>query len=178
MALYRQGGINFLGVFQNAAAQIENRYGKETARIWKKAVVHTIYRGLPDTDTLRDIEHRSGRTSVMVRGFNVNMNQVNGSGDSLAEQSRPLLQVEDIRRATGGDKGLLDSRDHGFFTLDMPNYWERPELSGCLRDVRDKLDRYAWLDNVNPALFAPPLKNADADMEAILTRLRGESEDA
>lgn len=100
LTLYRQGGINFLGVFQNAAAQIEARYGKETARLWKKAVAHTLYRGLPDTDTLKDIEHRSGKTSVMVRGFNVNQNQVNGSGDNLSEQSRPLLQVEDIRAAT------------------------------------------------------------------------------
>lgn len=174
LTLYREGGINFLGVFQNAAAQIETRYGKETARIWKKAVAHTIYRGLPDTETLRDIEHRSGRTSVMVRGFNVNMNQVNGSGDSLAEQSRPLLQVEDIRRATGGDKGLLDSRDHGFFTVDMPNFWERPELSGYLRDVRQKPDKYAWLGRQPMSLPIPTTANAhdDADILAILSRLR------
>ena len=33
LTLHRQGGINFLGVFQNANAQIEMRYGKETARI-------------------------------------------------------------------------------------------------------------------------------------------------
>lgn len=145
LTLYRQSGINFLGVFQNAAAQIEGRYGQELARIWKKAVAHTLYRGLPDTATLRDIEHRSGRTSVMVRGFNVNQNQVNGSGDSLGEQSRPLLQVEDIRRATGGETGLLESRDHGYFSVDMPNFWERPEVSGYLRDVRQKPDKYDWL---------------------------------
>jgi type IV secretion system protein VirD4 len=142
LTLYRQGGINFLGVFQNANAQIESRYGKETARIWRKAVAHTIYRGLPDTDTLKEIEHRSGKTSVMVRGFNVNQNQVNGSGDSLSEQSRPLLQVEDIRAATGGACGLLDSRDLGFFTVEMPNFWERLELSGYLRDVREKSDKH------------------------------------
>jgi type IV secretion system protein VirD4 len=152
LTLYRQGGVNFLGVFQNAGAQIEARYGKETARIWKKAAAHTIYRGLPDTETLKDIEHRSGKTSVMVRGFNVNMNQVNGSGDNLVEQARPLLQVEDIRDATGGEKGLLDARDHGFYALDMPNYWERPELSGYLRDVREKPDRYAWLERQSAAL--------------------------
>lgn len=143
LTLYRQGGINFLGVFQNAAAQIEGRYGKEIARIWRKAVAHTLYRGLPDTDTLKEIEHRSGKTSVMVRGFNVNMNQVNGSGDNLSEQARPLLQVEDIRVATGGESALLDSRDHGFFTVDVPNFWERPELSGMLRDVRQKPDKHA-----------------------------------
>ena len=143
LTLYRQGGINFLGVFQNAAAQIESRYGKETARIWKKAVAHTLYRGLPDTDTLKEIEHRSGKTSVMVRGFNVNMNQVNGSGDNLSEQSRPLLQVEDIRTATGGESALLESRDHGFFTVEVPNFWERQELSGMLRDVRNIPERYA-----------------------------------
>lgn len=150
LTLYREGGINFLGVFQNAAAQIEARYGQEIARIWKKAVAHTLYRGLPDTDTLRDIEHRSGRTSVMVRGFNVNQNQVNGSGDSLSEQSRPLLQVEDIRKATGGINGLLDARDSGFFTVDMPEFWERPELSGYLRDVREKPDKYQHLDRPRP----------------------------
>ena len=143
LTLYRQGGINFLGVFQNAAAQVENRYGRELARIWRKAVAHTIYRGLPDTETLKEIEHRSGKTSVMVRGLNVNQNQVSGSGDNLAEQARPLLQVEDIREGTGGETGLLDSRDQGFFTLEMPNFWERPELSGYLRDVRLKPDRYA-----------------------------------
>lgn len=145
LTLYRQGGINFLGVFQNAAAQIEARYGRETARIWKKAVAHTLYRGLPDGDTLRDIEHRSGKTSVMVRGFNVNMNQVNGSGDNLSEQARPLLQVEDIRHATGGDTALLESRDQGYFVVDMPNFWDRPEMSGMLRDVREKPDKYEWL---------------------------------
>ncbi len=147
LTLYRQGGINFLGVFQNANAQIETRYGKETARIWRKAVAHTLYRGLPDSDTLKEIEHRSGKTSVMVRGFNVNQNQVNGSGDSLSEQARPLLQVEDIRAATGGEYGLLDARDSGFFVVEMPNFWERPELSGYLRDVREKPDRYGWLIN-------------------------------
>lgn len=148
LTLYREAGINFLGVFQNAAAQIETRYGREVARIWKKAVAHTLYRGLPDTETLREIEHRSGRTSVMVRGFNVNNSQVNGSGDNLVEQSRPLLQVEDIREATGGESGLLDSRDHGFFTVAMPNFWERPEMSGMLRDVRLRPDKYGWLNKV------------------------------
>ncbi|MCJ8510719.1 TraM recognition domain-containing protein [Rhizobium lemnae] len=63
LTLYREGGINFLGVFQNATAQIEAKYGRETARIWKKAVAHTLYRGLPDNETLKDIEHRSGKTS-------------------------------------------------------------------------------------------------------------------
>lgn len=145
LTLYRQGGIDFLGVFQNAAAQIETRYGRELSRIWKKAVAHTLYRGLPDLETLKEIEHRSGRTSVMVRGFNVNQNQVNGSGDSLAEQSRPLLQVEDIRKATGGETALLESRDQGYFVVDMPNFWERPELSGYLRDVRDKPAPYTYL---------------------------------
>lgn len=135
LTLYRQGGINFLGVFQNAAAQIETRYGRETARIWKKAVAHTLYRGLPDSDTLKEIEHRSGKASVMVRGFNVNSNQVNGSGDNLAEQARPLLQVEDIRRATGGETALLDSRDWGFFAVETPEFWQRLEMTGMLRKI-------------------------------------------
>jgi type IV secretion system protein VirD4 len=145
LTLYREGGINFLGVFQNAAAQIESRYGRETARLWKKAVAHTIYRGLPDDQTLKEIEHRSGKKSVMVRGLNVNNNQVNGSGDNLVEQARPLLQVEDIRAMTGGDNALLESRDQGFFSVDMPNFWERPELAGLLRDVTQKPDKYAWV---------------------------------
>lgn len=149
LTLFREGGVNFLGVFQNASAQIETRYGRETARIWKKAVAHTLYRGLPDTDTLKDIEHRSGKTSVMVRGFNVSNNQVNGSGDNLAEQSRPLLQVEDIREATGGEHGLLDARDSGFFVVEMLNFWERPEMAGMLRDVRQRPDKHAWLQRLS-----------------------------
>lgn len=167
LTLYRQGGINFLGVFQNAAAQIESRYGRETARIWKKAVAHTLYRGLPDNDTLKEIEHRSGKTSVMVRGFNVNMNQVNGSGDNLVEQSRPLLQVEDIRLATGGDSALLDSRDHGFFVVDVPNFWERQELAGYLRDVREKPDRYEWLERRALPVAAPPF-HEEQELEALM----------
>ncbi len=175
LTLYRQGGINFLGVFQNAAAQIEAKYGRETARIWKKAVAHTLYRGLPDNDTLKEIEHRSGKTSVMVRGFNVNMNQVSGSGDSLVEQSRPLLQVEDIRAATGGETGLLESRDHGYFTVAMPNFWERPELSGFLRDVRDKPDKYDWLKRQKAKALPAPEDPADAGILDVLGDLRAES---
>jgi type IV secretion system protein VirD4 len=174
LTLYREGGINFLGVFQNAAAQIESRYGKELARIWKKAVAHTLYRGLPDGDTLKEIEHRSGRTSVMVRGFNVSNNQVNGSGDNWSEQSRPLLQVEDIRAATGGEGGLLESRDHGFFRVAMPNFWERPELSGMLRDTRRKPDKYAWLGRAANRLPAPAVPQ-DSDILAILGSLAEES---
>lgn len=170
LTLYREGGVNFLGVFQNAAAQIENRYGKELARIWRKAVAHTLYRGLPDTDTLKEIEHRSGKTSVMVRGFNVSQNQVAGSGDTLGEQSRPLLQVEDIRAATGGDKALLESRDQGYFTVDMPNFWERPEMSGYLRDVRQKPDKYAWLPT-RPKLLIHDKSNEDSEIANILDDL-------
>lgn len=175
LTLYRQGGINFLGVFQNASAQIEARYGRETARIWKKAVAHTLYRGLPDDDTLRDIEHRSGKTSVMVRGFNVNMNQVSGSGDNLSEQARPLLQVEDIRRATGGEHALLESRDQGYFVLEMPNFWERPEVYGLLRDVREKPDKYEWIRRLALPVTTPPQPDheaTDSDIHAILRDLR------
>ncbi|AXE65553.1 hypothetical protein BBF93_15940 [Hyphomonas sp. CACIAM 19H1] len=91
----------------------------------------------------------------MVRGFNVSSAQVNGSDDTWSEQSRPLLQVEDIRAATGGDYGLPESRDWGFFTVAMPNFWERPEMSGMLRDVRLKPDKYDWLKSEPLALPAP-----------------------
>jgi type IV secretion system protein VirD4 len=175
LTLYRQGGINFLGVFQNTTAQIEAKYGKETARIWKKAVAHTLYRGLPDNETLREIEHRSGRTSVMVRGFNVSNAQVNGSGDNLGEQARPLLQVEDIRKATGGEGGLLESRDHGFFTVEMPNFWERPEMRDGLRDVRLKPDKYAWLKS-RPALPSNSYASSESlsDLDRLMQGLRDE----
>lgn len=170
LTLYRQGGINFLGVFQNAAAQIETRYGNELARIWKKAVAHTIYRGLPDDDALTNIERRSGKTSVMVRGFSASNAQVNGSGDNLVEQSRPLLQVEDIRRATGGESGLLESRDSGFYTVDLPNFWERSEMRGMLRDVTKKPDRYAWLRSGMASPLTPDER--DANIERMLEGLR------
>ncbi|MEJ6011509.1 hypothetical protein [Novosphingobium aquae] len=58
---------------------------------------------------------------------------------------RPLLQVEDIRAATGGENALLEARDEGYFTVDVPNFWERPEMAGMLRDVRDKPEKYAWI---------------------------------
>src|SRR4051812_6963834 len=69
------------------------------------------------------MEHRLGKTSVMVPGFNVSTSQVAGSGDNLVEQARPVLQVEDIREATGSEVVLLDSRDHGFFTVDRPTFF-------------------------------------------------------
>ncbi len=137
LTLYRQGGINFLGVFQNAAAQIETATVARRAHM-EEAVAHTLYRGLPDSDTLKEIEHRSGKTSVMVRGFNVNSNQVNGSGDNLVEQARPLLQVEDIRRATSGEMSLLDARDLGFFSVETPEFWRRRDVDCLIRDIRLK----------------------------------------
>lgn len=177
LTLYRERGVNFLGVFQNAPAQIEARYGKETARIWRKAVAHTLYRGLPDTDTLKEIEHRSGRTSVMVRGFNVSNSQVNGSGDNLSEQSRPLLQVEDIRAATGGDKALLESRDWGYFTVEVPEFWLRPEMAGLLRDARTRPDKYAWLERRTLPVHRSSLASDPFDAEWSFSPARYSSED-
>ncbi len=172
LTLYRSLGINFLGVFQNAPAQIESRYGREVLAIWKKAAAITLYRGLPDTETLKDLEFLSGKTSVMVRGFSVNNAQVNGSGDQLSEQSRPLLQIEDLRALTSGQNALLHVRDHGFFCVDAPNFWERPEMSGLLRDTRDKPDRHAHLHS-HRLKISMPTTDPDADIEAILARLRG-----
>lgn len=172
LTLFRSGGVNFLGVFQNAAAQIKAKYGEEVLSLWKKAVAVTLYRGLPDKSTLEDIEYLSGKTSVMVRGFSVNNNQVNGSGDNLVEQARPLLQVEDVRAITGGQSALLHIRDKGFFVVDAPNFWERPELSGYLRDVRHKPDRYAHLSRIEAFRRSAAKDQQDKDIEAVLERLR------
>ena len=64
----------------------------------------------------------------------------------MALLGKPQAVGEDIRAATGFESGLLESRDHGYFTVDLPNFWEREEMSGLLRDVRAKPDKYAWLD--------------------------------
>jgi type IV secretion system protein VirD4 len=96
----------------------------------------------------------------------------------VSEQSRPLLQVEDIRAAIGGESALLESRDLGYFTVDTPNFWLRPELSSMLRDVRLKPDKYVWLDNVRRELTARPRNEPDSEVEAVLLDLRGESNDA
>ncbi len=153
LTLYREGGVNFIGVFQNASAQIEARYGRELPRIWKKAVAHTLDRGLPDEQTLREIESLSGKKGVMARGFSVSTAQVNGSGDNLGEQVRPLLQVEDVRALTAGEQALLHCRDVGFFRVDVPEFWRRPEMSGLPRDVRQRPDEHAHL---NPHGVARP----------------------
>ena len=175
LTLYREGGVNFLGVFQNASAQIEAKYGKEVLRIWKKAVAHTIYRGLPEEETCREIEYNSGKKSVMVRGFSVNNAQVNGSGDNLGEQARPLLQVEDTRIATGGEKALLHARDLGFFQVDLPNFWERPEMSGMLRDVRTRPHKHAHLKQ--PRLLLPtPNEYGDEELEDVMAAIRARKE--
>jgi hypothetical protein len=53
-------------------------------------------------------------------------------------------------------------RDWGFFTVAMPNFWERPEMSGMLRDVRLKPDKYDWLKNEPFVLPAPPPPSSSA----------------
>lgn len=168
LTLYREGGVNFLGVFQNAGAQIEARYGKELSRIWKKAVAHTLYRGLPDEEALREIEYLSGRKGVMLRGFSVSNAQVNGSGDNWGEQSRPLLQVEDVREVTGGERALLHSRDVGFTRVDLPNFWERREVSGMLRDVRRRPHIHAHL---RQELDHAPMASGD-DLQGVMRAIR------
>ena len=69
LTLYRQGG------HQSPRCVSERRCADRDA-LWarngshlEKAVAHTLYRGLPGSETLKEIEHRSGRTSVMVRGL-------------------------------------------------------------------------------------------------------------
>ncbi len=169
LTLYREGGVNFIGVFQNSGAQIEARYGRELSRIWKKAVAHTLYRGLPEQEALREIEYLSGRQGVMVRGFSVSSAQVSGSGDNLGEQARPLLQVEDVRAATGGERALLHSRDVGFTRVDLPNFWQRSEVSGMLRDVRHRPHPHAHLKNLLPAPVEPPSEGDDELLETLNT---------
>lgn len=56
----------------------------------------------------------------------------------------------------------------------MPNFWERRERSGMLRDMRKKPDRYAWIENAAPlALNAPQRDDVfeDAAIEAMLAQL-------
>ncbi len=48
--------------------------------------------------------------------------------------------------ATGGVTALLESWDVGYFVVETPNFWERLEMAGYLRDLREKPDKYAWLD--------------------------------
>lgn len=113
------------------------------------------------------------QTSVMVRGFNVNQNPVHGFGDRISEQSRALLQVENICTETGGESALLESRDLGYFVVNMPNFWERPEVDGYLRNVCEKPVRYEWLrKSLAMAVESqPPLANRD--LLGILKEVRG-----
>ena len=152
-------------------AQIEATHGKEVLRIWKKAVVHTIYRGLPEEETCREIEYNSGRKSVMVRGVSLNTAQVNGSGENRGEQARPLLQVEDTRIATGGEKALLHARDLGFFQVELPNFFERPEMSGMLRDVGTRLHKHAHLKETR-LLLPAPREDDDEELEDVMAAIR------
>lgn len=68
---------------------------------------------------------------------------------------------------------MLDARDHGFYEVDVPNFWERPEMAGMIRDVRIKPDKYAWLER---RALPPPLRDkfedGDADIQEILDALR------
>jgi len=82
----------------------------------------------------------------MVRGFNVNQNQVNGSGDSLSD-TPAAASSRGCPPRHRRHKGLLDARDTGFFTVEMPEFWDRPELSGMLRDVRQKPDKMRAIES-------------------------------
>lgn len=83
-----------------------------------------------------------------------------------------------LRALTGGELGLLECRDFGFYSVAMPEFWERPEMSGMLRDVRRKPDKYAWLDEAAPvplAITAPrsEAEFGDAAILDILAQLEG-----
>jgi type IV secretion system protein VirD4 len=63
--------------------------------------------------------------------------------------------------------------------VDLPNFWERPEMSGYLRDVRLKPDEYAHLGK---ALLVPPTSEPEAEAEEsdyeiadILEKLRSDA---
>ncbi|MCJ9670068.1 MULTISPECIES: hypothetical protein [unclassified Neorhizobium] len=71
----------------------------------------------------------------------------------------------------GCETALLESRDHGYFVVDMPNFWKRSEMSGMLCDVRGKPGKYDWLKETNPAL-PRHVHNGDDEIEAVLGALR------
>jgi type IV secretion system protein VirD4 len=60
----------------------------------------------------------------------------------------------------------------------MPSFWDRPEMSGMLRDVRLKPDKHEWPKYEPFALPAPPppptaavASNPDAAILQILAQL-------
>jgi hypothetical protein len=72
--------------------------------------------------TAKDIEDRSGRQSRCEGSTLIPVKST--AREPVSPNKRgPLLQVEDIRAATDGETALLESRDLGFFTVNVPNFW-------------------------------------------------------
>lgn len=66
--------------------------------------------------------------------------------------------IEDFYRRER-EQALLEARDTGFFSVEMPEFWHRPEMSGYLRDVRVKPGKYDWLGQDGLEMASPKQPN-------------------
>ncbi|MEQ1932122.1 MAG: hypothetical protein ABL957_16540 [Parvularculaceae bacterium] len=184
------------GGYQEIRSQIEaeaassfNRQSSERQSLFERqldqrAVLQKEFKQLRSAQAkqLLDLRQDIGRFLRFTRGseppararfrFAYSARSVAKDGEVMSSKSEDNSGVMVIETA------LLGSRDLGYFVVDVPNFWERPEMAGILRDVRLKPDKYLWLKRAELPLPVPrmrrigrePLQEGTAEAVAMETK--------
>lgn len=145
--LYSGLGVQFWFFAQDPKA-VADLYGEEGARrIEAQSAVVQAFR-INDQDLMKSFEYLSGRTSVPVISANMSDGGQLGTGLTLSEQTRTLLQPEDMRNM-GPDEQLIRLEFGPIVRADLVPWWDQattdelgrpgPMLTKLLGDPRDVL---------------------------------------
>jgi type IV secretion system protein VirD4 len=133
--LYPGLGVQLWPFVQDRSGLVA-KFGKEfVANLEQGSDVLQMW-AIEDEEMLRRIEYISGRKSVVTRGINAPGGPVPSVSFGIHEQTRPLLQPEDIRQL-GASKQILRIPGYPLFVADRVPYYEIEGYAEVLRDPRD-----------------------------------------
>jgi type IV secretion system protein VirD4 len=135
--LYAGLGIQ-LWFFAQDRKSIAALYGDDgAARIESQCEVMQAWR-FRDVGLMKDIEYWAGKTSVKLINANMSDGEQLGTGLTLTEQARPLLQAEDMRNMAHDDQFIFLQRGPVFKAKLQP-VTTTEDHAEVIRDVRDIL---------------------------------------
>lgn len=130
----RSAGQQFVVLAQDRET-LERRYGKSGAGQFERQSGMVAAWDLRDISLMKDLEYLSGRTSVQIIGASMSEGGQIGTGLTLSEQTRPLLQPEDMRTSPAGTQYLLPHRGRMVRARLMP-WYAIEDVEDVLRDTR------------------------------------------
>jgi type IV secretion system protein VirD4 len=127
-------GQNFVFLCQDKTT-LANRYSKEIAGIfWRQRGIGQAWQ-VNDPDLMHELEYLAGKTSVNMISASMSHGGQIGTGINLTEQTRPLLQAEDMRMMAEDEQLIVPYIGPIFRARMMP--WDRMEkVREVLRDPR------------------------------------------